>query len=201
MNKKTIFISVSIGLVIVAIGDYLLFFRTNSSDTSSFAPVKITKEVLGIAPSTKNWKTYTDSVTGFSIKYPDTHTKQEVSNPSGLQIAFLPPEDKPRLQWKGFPFTVLFTPDANYVEIEKGLEVAKKGAEYYDEKSVIVSNISGVEMKIGPNPNVGNSLHAIYVIIPYKNGRILFNTVALDKSQLEKEAVPLFNAFLSTFQP
>lgn len=209
MNKKIILLLVVV-VVGAAIGGYFLFFAQKKSGTSPSSSSERLKEVLGIQPSTKNWQTYKSNKLGFSIKYPAGYAAKErqQSGPVGqvFQVIFVPvPEDRPDL-WKGVPLSVMVAPDANIAEIQKELEKQKEGAEYYEETHKTVAGLSGIEAKVGPNPKVGNNQHAIYITIPfvldnlYHKGFVTFFTVARDKNQLEKEAVPSFDAFLSTFK-
>ncbi len=203
MAKKLTIVVVCL-IVLGGLG-YFVFFKQEQSDTSSFSPSKTVKEVLGIKPSTENWQTYRHKWVGFSIKYPEGYTVEEQapsSSPVGevFQVMFLPdPKDKPDL-WKSVPLSVLVAPDAAYAEIQKEFERVKIGAEYYRETPKTIAGIDGLEVKIGPSPNVGNNQHSIYAVISHKNGHIVFISFAKDKNQLEKEAIPLFDAFLSTLK-
>lgn len=213
MNKKIILLLVVV-VIGVAIGGYFLFFAQKQSGTSlSSSPSEKLKDILGIQPSTKNWQTYKNNRHGFSIKYPAGYTskEREGSGPTGpvFQVIFVPvPEDKPD-EWTGVPLSVMLAPDANFEMMQQEFEKQKEGAEYYEETLKTVAGVNGMEVKIGPSPsnnNIGNNQHAIYITIPfvldnlYQKGYITFLTFAFDKNQLEKEAAPSFDAFLSTFK-
>lgn len=206
MNKKIILLLVVV-VVGAAIGGYFLFFAQKQSGSSPSSPSEKLKEVLGIQPSTKNWQTYTHSDAGLSIKYPEGYTVKDEVNSSGplgqiLQVLFQPPgpEDKPAL-WEGLPFIMLVAPETGYGDIEKEFKRQEQGAEYYEETSKLIAGVNGIEVRVGPNPKVGNLQHTLYVTIPHKNGRILFITFAKDRNQLEKEAVSFLDTILSTFKP
>ena len=96
---------------------------------------------------------------------------------------------------------LLVAPEADFASIQSEFGRQKQYAEYYEESSISVAGIKGVEVKAGPNPRSGNSQHGIYVAIPFGSGQIVFLTFAKDKNQLEKEATPTLDAFLSTFKP
>ena len=199
--KKAI-ISV-IGVIAVAsIAGYLYFSRTGETPFQKAVPetIKDIKEKLGGDSDTSDWQTYQSSKFGFSIKYPSERLVKEDEHPSesglaSLSIIFLPGPEGQQEQWTKAPLIVSVMPSDSYANVLLEVKKAKSFSREHEMTPITVLGLKGIKVRM-----VQEGRLALQVILPYKNGVIMFMTIANDGGMF-KEANPTFDAFLSTFKP
>jgi len=202
MNKKIIIVIILTVAVISAAG-YLYFSKTDETTLPEVIPeaIKNIKEKLGGVPNTNNWQTFISDKHGFSIKYPVNYEVKEENN----GIVFTPPDFKdtttPPKTLKELPLGVLITPsDQSYDEVREEIKKQREGVGYSEETAKVIAGVQGIELRQGSKPGSGDDMHQLFNIIPYEGRALIFLTFGLSKEQIEKQGVPLLNAFTSTFK-
>ncbi len=201
MNSTKIILIAVIVLIGVAVGAYIFVFTGESTPDQSplSSPADKLKEVLGIRPSVKDWQSYTSDKYGFTVKYPSSYTINAQSD----GVAFIPEEFKnftsgaePPEKLKELPLMIAIPENKSYADLLAELKKESENAAYYEEKTIVIAGVEGIEAKAGPK---GDKLHKLYRVMPNKNRGIAFITFAPSRSQLDSEGVAFLDAVVSTF--
>lgn len=150
-------------------------------------PSKPTTSVSEKSDALRNWQVYQNQEYGFQIKYPPNYIKEDKKGLNQIFIIFGPKEEG-----KGRPLSIIVVTDPNKSYEEALEEFRKDIGSKLQERPRNVAGINGREFK-------GEGI--IFVIIPHKGRPLGFSTAATNQTAFEKEAIPLFDLFVSSFAP